>query len=373
MHKVARTYDAADRRFMAVDPVKGIIKEPATFTQYVYTLNNPVRNIDPTGKFSVAKWSIKCIVKFGDGTIDRKGLAVAGNGDDNVKVLQRALNYISRYAYGSKFDDGGYGNGTFNALRNYAKYVGSAKLLERGIYGPTLYTTGEVNESVWKSLITDVIYVYGGENSGYLQSIGCKYEKGRVEEFLRIIVDVYNPQPVPTTSTNGGNSTGNNTGASTVTGGGIIITYNGITYNSDNLPDPPILSSEAKNAMWTEKTRAVARIMYKLFEKDFWAIQTYMPDPGEKSDHPGKAIDMALYKSSVDSNQANDRIKEIVEWIAENRETLNISYIIYHEKILTSKMDGKTPYVDWESYYNYNSATDDTQQHRDHVHLSVKS
>ena len=38
----ARMYDADDRRFMAVDPIKGYIANPATLVQYVYCLNNPI-------------------------------------------------------------------------------------------------------------------------------------------------------------------------------------------------------------------------------------------------------------------------------------------------------------------------------------------
>jgi RHS repeat-associated protein len=45
----ARMYDAADRRFMAVDPVKGWIADPITLPQYTYCLSNPVKYIDPFG------------------------------------------------------------------------------------------------------------------------------------------------------------------------------------------------------------------------------------------------------------------------------------------------------------------------------------
>ena len=46
----ARMYDAADRRFMAADPVKGEITNPQSLAQYTYCLNNPIRYVDPTGK-----------------------------------------------------------------------------------------------------------------------------------------------------------------------------------------------------------------------------------------------------------------------------------------------------------------------------------
>jgi RHS repeat-associated protein len=46
----ARMYDAADRRFMAVDPFKGYIVNPAMLVQYLYVLDNPILYIDPTGQ-----------------------------------------------------------------------------------------------------------------------------------------------------------------------------------------------------------------------------------------------------------------------------------------------------------------------------------
>jgi RHS repeat-associated protein len=45
----ARMYDAADRRFMAVDLVKGTDANPQSLVQYAYCLNNPIKFIDPFG------------------------------------------------------------------------------------------------------------------------------------------------------------------------------------------------------------------------------------------------------------------------------------------------------------------------------------
>jgi RHS repeat-associated protein len=49
----ARMYNAVDRRFMAVDPVKGDAKTPATMVQYTYCLNNPVRYVDLDGAYYI--------------------------------------------------------------------------------------------------------------------------------------------------------------------------------------------------------------------------------------------------------------------------------------------------------------------------------
>ena len=46
----ARMYDADNRRFTAVDPVKGDAKEPLSLVQYIYVVNNPLIYVDPTGR-----------------------------------------------------------------------------------------------------------------------------------------------------------------------------------------------------------------------------------------------------------------------------------------------------------------------------------
>jgi RHS repeat-associated protein len=45
----ARMYDAADRRFAAMDPVKGTVRQPATLAQYAYVQDNPLNWVDPLG------------------------------------------------------------------------------------------------------------------------------------------------------------------------------------------------------------------------------------------------------------------------------------------------------------------------------------
>ena len=45
----ARMYDSADRRFMAVDPVKGLLANPQSLAQFTYCLSNPILYTDPFG------------------------------------------------------------------------------------------------------------------------------------------------------------------------------------------------------------------------------------------------------------------------------------------------------------------------------------
>ena len=46
----ARMYDAENRRFASVDPVKGNITDPLSLVQYLYVVDNPLRWVDPLGR-----------------------------------------------------------------------------------------------------------------------------------------------------------------------------------------------------------------------------------------------------------------------------------------------------------------------------------
>lgn len=50
----ARFYDADNRRFASVDPVKGYVSDPASLVQYPYVKDNPLVYIDPDGNELVA-------------------------------------------------------------------------------------------------------------------------------------------------------------------------------------------------------------------------------------------------------------------------------------------------------------------------------
>ena len=45
----ARMYDPEDRRFLAADPVKGVVSDPQSMNLYAYVLNNPLKFIDLLG------------------------------------------------------------------------------------------------------------------------------------------------------------------------------------------------------------------------------------------------------------------------------------------------------------------------------------
>ena len=46
----ARFYDAGNRRFISMDPVKGTQTDPISMVQYLYVKNNSLIYIDPTGE-----------------------------------------------------------------------------------------------------------------------------------------------------------------------------------------------------------------------------------------------------------------------------------------------------------------------------------
>lgn len=55
----ARFYDAENRRFISMDPVKGSVKDPISMVQYLYVKNAPLIYTDPTGeKYSLAQGTV---------------------------------------------------------------------------------------------------------------------------------------------------------------------------------------------------------------------------------------------------------------------------------------------------------------------------
>ena len=92
----ARLYDTADKhgstkgnklgdkRFMAVDPVKGDTHNPQSMVQYIYTLNDPMMYVDPLGKLTIG------VGLSGEGHIAAVGAdftAMIVLGDDGVVAL----------------------------------------------------------------------------------------------------------------------------------------------------------------------------------------------------------------------------------------------------------------------------------------------
>ena len=157
--------------------------------QYQYALNNPLKYVDPTGK-----WSVDCIVNLLDGTQVRNGKrVVAGNGDDNVRVLQKALKYL-----GHKVGvDGGYYTETLVAYQQYIVNLGISMLNDRQI-DQQLAMEGTVYKQVWTTIMKDVYRKHSGINDYYFNPYLCMEDQGNQDEFLRIIghyLHTVEPQP----------------------------------------------------------------------------------------------------------------------------------------------------------------------------------
>lgn len=83
------------------------------------------------------------------------------------------------------------------------------------------------------------------------------------------------------------------------------------------------------------------------------------------SDHPkGKACDIMLKDYKSTEGRANG--EKIANWFRSNPNAFGTKYVIYYDRI--DNMGGKG----WEPY-SHPSGSDDTLQHRDHVHVSFLS
>ena len=93
----ARMYDTADKhgsskgnklgdkRFTAVDPVKGNVRNPQSLVQYTYVLNNPLMYVDPLGMWTVAlgpEVSAAFLLKLDF------NVQLAFDGDGNIGILR---------------------------------------------------------------------------------------------------------------------------------------------------------------------------------------------------------------------------------------------------------------------------------------------
>ncbi|MEL7499509.1 MAG: putative Ig domain-containing protein [Planctomycetota bacterium] len=59
----ARNYDGSTGRFVSRDPLEGVPGEPVSYASYVYALNDPLNNTDPTGLTSLAEQLVTNVLK----------------------------------------------------------------------------------------------------------------------------------------------------------------------------------------------------------------------------------------------------------------------------------------------------------------------
>ncbi|MBR5317700.1 MAG: RHS repeat-associated core domain-containing protein, partial [Lachnospiraceae bacterium] len=142
----ARMYDTADKhgstkanklgdkRFTAVDPVKGDARNPQTMVQYTYVINNPLMYVDPLGLFAQGD-----ILELGSGTSIFDGQTETDVAWLQLRLLSKGYLTINNITSSwGKID-----STTLAAINSYKDNVG---LSNDGIY------KGKVGATTWAHL-----------------------------------------------------------------------------------------------------------------------------------------------------------------------------------------------------------------------------
>jgi RHS repeat-associated protein len=167
----ARMYDAADRRFVAVDPIKGGIANTATLVQYTYVLDNPLKWVDPwgldleritNGEISVGENTIYNVYYDTD-TNELYIDFIAGTIAYGVSML----NYDITWS-----EDGKMASSALMSKSGYNK-AGYMLDFEKNEISYTLYALARnsiTHKTSWKAnkTYTDVTSVMQNEHNGYL-------------------------------------------------------------------------------------------------------------------------------------------------------------------------------------------------------------
>jgi len=363
----ARMYDAADRRWLSMDPIKGTLENPQSINLYVYVLNNPLAYID---LFGLQEHPIEALKKIIDDPEEIDSYKFSTDTYYYIRDVFDTLGGTVDY-YKKNPINGNKRDVTASLTYDNKTVTISYEILMAYPYNIAIYRASVESPLLDQTKNNSIgLVFYPGRNKSYInldqlltyfEKIWCEPQSDTSTSTPKYTPRPRSPRPTPSPSPSVPGSSGGYAG--------ITITYNGDRVNSNDLSDPPDRRVNA-NAQWTDDARAVARIMHYFFGKYpyFYEIVTY--DNYNPDGHPAKAIDMHLYSDQM-SAVANPGITSVVEWIVVNRNTLNVHNVIYHEKIFRST-DTYKPYDKWASYYEYNSNTDNTSQHRDHVHLTIR-
>ena len=134
----ARMYDTADKhgstkgnklgdkRFMAVDPVKGNVRNPQSMVQYTYVLNNPLLYVDPLGLWTA---QVEVGGSASAGASGGKSFTAVIDGKGNIAILE---NY-------------NYGGGSLDVSISATGAVTSAPDYKLLVTGNTLNTGGSIS------------------------------------------------------------------------------------------------------------------------------------------------------------------------------------------------------------------------------------
>jgi RHS repeat-associated protein len=144
----ARMYDAQDRRFVAVDPVKGVITIPTTLVQYTYVLDNPIIYVDLLGlavnPYDLIDWSkvrfitVGGVVRYSAIDIFKQlnGLVTDYSGttgdvqltytyDSKSLILNYNVNNVPKNVFGSKINNRTF-TGRLKAIKDRKDMTGAA-------------------------------------------------------------------------------------------------------------------------------------------------------------------------------------------------------------------------------------------------------
>lgn len=120
----ARYYDPGTGRFLTPDPIPGLLSVPLTFTSsYVYGLNNPILNTDPSGKILPAL-----------------AIAFVVGGTLNALLAKNSKPWYQNFVVGGAIAAAGVGAGAFGAWAGagIATYFGGSAVLGGAIGGALL-------------------------------------------------------------------------------------------------------------------------------------------------------------------------------------------------------------------------------------------
>ncbi len=163
----ARMYDTADKhgsskgnklgdkRFTAVDPVKGNVRNPQSLVQYTYVLNNPLMYVDPLGLWT-GQIDVSAALSLG-GSVE-KSYTLNIDGEGNIALIEN-------FSYGGGTPDVG-GSVTLGSTNapNYMVLINGQTLT---VGGSLAIATGDV--------ITIIDQSSGETYSGFAGGVGVSY------------------------------------------------------------------------------------------------------------------------------------------------------------------------------------------------------
>jgi RHS repeat-associated protein len=156
----ARMYDVADRRFTAIDPVKGKLTDPMTMVQYTYVIDNPLKYTDPTGR-SIFGAIVEAIVI----TVEAVERVIS----ESRESSSSSSSYDSGDSNG--YDDNGYGSGGGSLFDGLVDFVNNVVSIVQD--PPVVNSLSEVHESRETQLNERNQWFYTA--SGGRLSIGSTY------------------------------------------------------------------------------------------------------------------------------------------------------------------------------------------------------